>query len=397
MSSFTNYRYSHHKKPKFLFINLPNKNKTLKLITNTLYLILNVLTISSIFTNTAHAYDIEQYLLLSSTTEYDSNPIMTEKNKQSLFRLTLAPTYSFAKIDENQKINFDASLNVQRSTDTQMSADRNDPRVNFGWLYGSAKNQYNVNLGYSKYSTRFSELTESGFIQQDGSVLNKNISAGWGRTITERLISKINASYSDAVFTAAGLSSYTSKQINGNLSYAYSEYFSPYIQASISDYKTQVNPKPISSTNYSIGSTILVSERLDVNANVGLNHTSTAGNGWIALFGTHYKNEYSSLSATLQRSVNPTGLTDLQKTDSLVLNYTYDLSDLSAIGSTINFLKSDSITSNKVRQVDAFYSRTLSPQCNIRVILTDKNYETNTNSAHGNVLGFSLTYQTPNL
>ncbi len=395
MSSFTNYNFQ-YKKSKYLLINPPSKNKTLNLIIKTLYLILNVLTVSLIFANPAHAYDIEQNLLLSSVTEYDSNPIMTEKNKQSLFRFTLAPTYSFAKVDENQRINFDASLNVQRSTNTQVSADRKDPRVNLAWLYVAEKNQYNVDLGYSKYSTRFSELTESGFIQQDGSVLNKNISAGWGRTITDRLISKVNASYSDAVFTAAGLSSYTSKQINGNLSYAYSEYFSPYIQAAISDYKTQINPKPISSTNYSIGSTILMSERLDVNVNVGLNHSSTAGNGWIGLFGSHYKSEYSSLSATLQRSVNPTGLTDLQKTDSLVLNYTYDLSDLSAVGSTINFLKSDAITSNKVRQIDAFYSRTLSPQWNMRVIVTDKDYESNASSAHGNVLGLSLTYQTPN-
>ena len=393
MNLLIKHRSVHYKKYILKSIVLPNKK--LNYPSKRLSLIVVVFLACYVSIKSAKAYDIEQNFILSSLTDYDTNPTLADKNKQSIFRFTLTPTYSIGKLDENQKINFDASLNIQRSSNPKISADRKDPRLNLAWLYNGEINQYNLDFGYSKASTRQSELTESGFIQQDGSVLSKNIAAGWGRTITERLNSKVSASYSDSTFTGSSLNNYTSKQLSGNLNYAYSEYFSPYLQTSIIDYKTQLNSKPTTSTNYSIGSTLLVNERLDLNLNLGLNHTSTAGNGWIGLLAGHYKSAYSSLSASLARSVNPTGLTDLQKTDSLVLSYTFDLSDVSAIGSSVNFLKSDAITSNKVRQIDAFYSRTLNPQWNLRLIASDKNYETGLTAAHGNVLGFSLTYQTP--
>ena len=340
------------------------------------------------------ASDYEQTYGVASTIDYDSNPTLSSKNKQSLFRYNLTPTYSFSKIDEVQHLIIDAALNLQRSSNSQISSDRKDPTFNVAWLYSGERNTYDAIFNYAKSSTRFSELTESGAIQRDGSALNKSLSVGWGRSISEVLNSKINASISDSTFSGANLNSYQSKSVSANLNYAYSLYASPFVQASFSDYKTQLTPTR-NSSSYIIGSTFLLSDRLSWNFNTGLNISSSSGTGFIGKLGANYQNEYSTLSVVIDRAVSATGLNDSQKSDSFNLAYNYTLNDLSSIGAAVSFRNTQSIFASKIRTLDGYYSKKINPNWDMRVTLSDRDYVTNTDSAHGNIIGFSLIYKYP--
>ncbi len=359
--------------------------------------LLLICTVFSLLPVQAHSAEYEQSYTVPFGVDYDTNPLLSEQNKQAIFRYTVTPSYTASRSDENQQLTLDALVNVQRSSNANVSADRNDPTLNLAWLYTGERDQYNLSGQYDKQSTLVSELNQSGLIQNDGSVEDRSLSAGWSHDITERLTSSLNANLRNTTYSASavGLSNYHTNAITGNMSYAYSEYVRPFVQLSVTDYKADNTPNTIYSTDYTIGANVLQSDRFHWNFSTGLNHTSTAGNGWIGSLGGSYENEYSTISALAARSVSATGLGGFLKTDNMQVSYIYNLTELSALGTSASINRTQSIFNSRITQYDAFYSKSLNQQWDMRVSLADKHYDTDSTSAHGNVLGLSLIYKSP--
>lgn len=362
----------------------------------------------------AKALVILQEASLPVNVDYDSNLNLTEQ-KEGVWRYTSTPKYTLSVTDEKNRWFGDLSLALQRSSNKDISADREDPTLNAGWQREFEKGTFSLTTSYNKRSSRFSQFNTNALVDVDGTSVNKSINANYSHALTDRLNFSLGTGYSTVAYTDSTFVDSTSKSVNGSVSYAYNEKFSPFIQLSFTDFKPSGNlSQPSKSKNFLIGSTVLITPRWTFAPSVGVNSTTTSGNntstignnasvsgsGWIANTNLSYIAEKSTLQSTLSRSVTPGGLGNLQKTDTFGLIYSHELSQVSRCGVDFNISKSQSDFDSETTQLSGFYARDLSLDWQMRLIAGHR-IQKQTTSSLGNTsfsntnFGISLVYSIP--
>ena len=189
------------------------------------------------------------------------------------------------------------------------------------------------------------------------------------------------------------------------------------MQLSFTDFKPDSNlSNPSTSKNFSIGSTILLTERWTFAPSVGVNSTSASGannggvfngiplngnvanegSGWIANMNLRYlSSEKNTFQANLSRTVSPGGLGVLQKIDTFGLGYIRELSQVSRAGVDFNISKNQSNIASETMQLTGFYSQELSRDWQMRLIAGHRAQKQNTLSANNTNVGISLIYNIP--
>ncbi len=368
-----------------------------------------------LFSIPAQALVILQQASLPMNVDYDTNLNLTQQ-KQGVWRYTTIPKYAVAAVDEKNKWFGDLALTLQRSSNRNLSADREDPRLNLGWQRELERGDFSITAGYDKRSSRFAQFNTNALLDVDGTSVNKSLAANFSHSLTERLRFSLGASYSDTSYTDSSFVSSVSKTISSTVTYDLNEKVSPFIQLSFIDFKPDGNlSRPSTSKNFSIGGTILISPRWTFTPSVGVNSTSASGNntvggfngggfggigsnegsGWISNNTLSYLSEKSTLQASLSRAVVPGGLGSLQKTDTFALDYKRELSEVSTAGVSFNIGKSQSDFDSETAQLFGYYSREISRDWQMRFIAGHRSQKQNTFSANNNNVGISLIYNIP--
>ncbi len=362
-----------------------------------------------LFSTPVKALIVLQQASIPFNVDYDSNLNLSQE-KVGVWRYTSTPTYSLVAQDEKNIWTSNLSLSLQRSSDRNLSADREDPNAALGWQRVFKKGKFSLNANYDRRSSRFSQFNNNALVDVDGTSVSRSISANYSHTLTDRLNVSIGANYSTTAYTDSSFVDSTSKSVNGSVNYEWNEKFSPFIQLSFTDFQSdtpssslqlgnfnQFNTFNQSSTSksFSVGSTVLISPRWTFVPSVGVNSVSTAGSGWIANTALSYIAEKSTFQATLARSVSPSGLGDFQETDTLGLAYSSELNDKSSWGTNFNYSRSQAQFDSEATQLSAFYSRQLSVSWQMRLIAGYRSQKQDTFSANNNNFGISLIYNIP--
>ena len=347
--------------------------------------------------------------------DYDTNLNLSQQ-KQGVWRYTTIPKYSVAAVDDNNKYFSNLALTLQRSSNKNISADREDPSLNIGWNRELEKGAFSITAGYDKRSSRFAQFNTNALLDVDGTSVSKTLAANFSHSLTQRLRFSLGANYSKILYTNSSFTDSTSKTLSSTVTYDLNEKMSPFIQLSFTDFKPDGNlSQPSTSKNFSVGSTILLTPRWIFSPSVGVNSTSTsgtnnggnfnagglggsgsnAGSGWIANTSLNYLSEKSSLVARLSRSVVPGGLGSLQKTDSFGLGYSRELSEVSRAGIDFNLSKSQSNIDSETVQLTGYYAHELARDWQMRFSAGHRSQKQNTVSANNNSIGVSLIYNIP--
>lgn len=368
-----------------------------------------------LFSIPAQALVILQQASLPMNIDYDTNLNLSQQ-KQGVWRYTTIPKYSVAAVDERNRFFSELALTLQRSSNKNLSADREDPNLSIGWERELVRGTFSLTAGYDKRSSRFAQFNTNALLDVDGTSVNKSLAANFSHSLTERLRFTVGANYSKTLYTDSSFISSTSKTLSSSVSYDLNEIMSPFIRLSFVDFKPDGNlSQPSTSKNFSVGSTILVTPRWTFSPSVGVNSTSTSGtnggvglnggglggigsnegSGWIANTSLSYLSEKSTFLATLSRAVAPGGLGSLQKTDSFGLGYSRELSNVSRVGIDFNISKSQSDFDSETTQVSGFYSRDLSQDWQMRLNAGHRSQKQSTISANNNNVGVSIIYNIP--
>ncbi len=362
-----------------------------------------------LFSTPVKALIVLQQASIPFSVDYDSNLNLTQQ-KEGVWRYTSVPRYTVVAEDEKNTWTSDLSLSLQRSSDKNLSADREDPNAALGWTRTFEKGKFSLNANYDRRSSRFAQFNNNALVDVDGTSVSRSLSANYSHTLTGRLNFSLSANYSTTSFTDSSFVDSTSKSVNGSINYEWNEKFSPFIQLSFTDFQSdtpssslqlgnfnQFNTFNQSSTSksFSVGSTVLISPRWTFVPSVGVNSVSTAGSGWIANTALSYIAENSTFQATLARSVSPSGLGDFQETDTLGLGYNSELNDKSSWGTNFNYSRSQSQFDSEATQLSAFYSRQLSTSWQMRLIAGYRSQKQTLFSANNNNFGISLIYNIP--
>ena len=353
----------------------------------------------AVFTLHAEALVVLQQFSLPLSIEHDSNPTLAENNKQSIWLYTASPTYTISAVENQSRWYGALGVRLQRSSDKNISIDREDPNLVAGWERQLERGDFKLVANYNESSTRTTELRTTGLVNQDITATRKSLAAEWTRLLTERLSLALGAELLKSSYDAPGFTGYTTKSIDSSLNYQVNEKLTTFVSAGYVRYKSDSQVDLAASNtqntqNYLVGVTYLFSPQLDFSMAIGVNHTSSAGSGKLANASINYSVDRHIIKGAMGRSVAASGIGDFQESDSYSLGYSYMLSDKSEIGTAFSYQKNNSLNTNETMFLNSFYSRSLSDQWALRLSLDLRKQKTETQTANGEVAGLTLIYNT---
>ena len=372
--------------------------KKIKILTKPLCLFISGL----FFSVNANAIIILQNASVSSGIDFDNNVNMSN-NPQSVWRYSLVPSYSISGINELNRWFSSLSLNIQRSSDKNLSIDREDPSLALGWSKEFERGNLTLNGSYVRASTRVTQLQESGLVANDASSISKSISINFTRILTERLNWSLGGALTKSTFTGgSGFTGFNSKSLTSTLNYDYSEKLRPFVNLGYSTYDSAESPQNIQNTQnsqnsqtFTIGTIYNINPRLVSNFSAGYTKLST-GVGKVGNINLSYSGDNYQFTSAYSRSVTPSSIGGFQNADSISLSYSYSLSERDSLGAGFNWRKNNSLNDIESKQITAFYSRILTEFWQMRLSLQARDIKSIEQSANGEMLGISLIYNTPN-
>lgn len=356
-----------------------------------------------VFTAHAEALVVLQQLTAPVSVEYDSNPLLLTSNKQSVWRYTTVPSYTIAAVENNNRWYGNVGIRIQRSSNKNISIDREDPIITLGWDRQGERDELKLLANYSQNSTRNTQLTTTGLINTDVTETRKLVSADWSRLLTQKLNLAVGGEIVVTSFDSAAFVGFTTKTIDSTLSYQVTEKLTTFSNISFVRFTNdvqnniglQASQSVQNSQNYLAGFTYLVNPQLDFTVALGINHTSSVGSANIGEASINYQAERHLIKGELARNVAAAGLGQFQQSDILNLAYTYDFGDKSALGSSFSLQKNKSLNPNDIIVVGGFYSRELSNSWSMRANLDYRRLKDTTQSVSGEVAGLTFIYTTP--
>jgi predicted porin len=348
------------------------------------------------------ALDVLQQASVTAGIDFDTNPLLSSVDKQSIWRYYATPRYSISTEQDQNRWYLDGSLRVQRSSDRSIAVDREDPSINAGWTRQYDRGNYGLVARYSRTSTRITEFDGTGLVAADGSSTAKSLAANWAHLLTERLNLNLGSQYSKTEFSGGGgFSDFTTKSINAGLSYQLTETISPYIQVNFSKFTSGgavgvgSGGGDTNSQNYLAGANFTFTPRWSLGLGAGINHVSSVGSSWIADANSTYLGERYQVTGTLGRSVSASGIGNFQESDRAALGYSYELTELSRLGVDYSWRKNRSLNDSETQQLSGYYGRDLSDSWQMRLTAQMRELKTGNVSANGNIFGISFVYNTP--
>ena len=353
-----------------------------------------------VFTAHAEAKVVLQQLTVPLSVEYDTNPTFSENDKQSIWRYIAVPTYTISAVEDKNRWYSNIGFRIERSSDQNVSVNREDPNVVIGWDRQSERGDFKLLANYNKNSTRNTELTTTGLISRDITATSKSIAADWSRLLTEKLNFTLRGELLKTSYDGAGFIGYNTKSIDSYLGYQLTEKLITFANIGYVKYKSDSQntigaQNSLDSQNYLAGIAYIVNPQLDFSVAAGKNHTSDVGNSNVAKASFNYQAERYLLRGELERNVSATGIGNFQESDRLNLSYSYDLSDKSAVGTGFTLQKNNSLNSNEITYINGFYSRDLSDRWAMRVSLDYRKIKDTSRSVSGEIAGLTFIYTTP--
>ena len=356
-----------------------------------------------IFTANAEAQVVLQQMTVPLSVEYDTNPRFSDNDKQSIWRYTAVPTYSISAVEDKNRWYSNIGFRIQRSSDKNISIDREDPNLLVGWNRQGERDEFNLLASYNENSTRNTELTTTGLINSDITATTKSIAADWSRLLTEKLNFTLGGELLKTSYDGAGFTGYITKSINSSLSYQTTEKLITFLNIGYVRYNSdsqntlglQSSRNYENAQNYLGGLTYVVNPQLDFTVAAGRNHTTSAGFANIGKVSFNYQAERHLIRGELERSVAATGIGNFQESDRLNLAYSYDLNDKSTIGTAYSLQKNNSLNSNEITYLNGFYSRDLSDRWSMKVSLDYRKLKYTSRSVSGEIAGLTFIYTTP--
>lgn len=341
---------------------------------------------------------IEQVVSVPVGISQDTNPTLSATNKRSVMITTATPRYKVTSTNPLQELSADLAMQIERSSDQSVRINRDDPSLALGWKKELPKGLLNLGAKYDQTSTRVSELTETGLVQQDGSRRNQSLGASYTHLLSDRLNLSVNGNYTRVKYSGGTLDNYTLPAAAFALNYQYSETLVSYIQTSFSQYQPEGRGQNSEYTTLVGGAQWDWSDRLNLNFNLGVNQIKAAQNdmGLETALKLKYLLLRGNVSAGFSRASTASGNGGFIEADQLQASINYDLSDRSGVGSDISLRQNKGPNKSEYYQLGVFYRYEITPQWNLRLNAQYKeNKNTSNQSASGNVVGITINYITP--
>lgn len=345
---------------------------------------------------------VQQSFSMPMGMEFDSNPELLPGDTGSVVRYRWLPQYTYSRISDAAEWSVVLGARLERSNNTQLSDNRQDPSAQFKWQQTSPTASWGVNAGYAKVSTRATEFEQTGLVTSDRTQTNQNLGANWSQMLTERLSAQASISQQSVDYDTAALTSYSNTSVSVGLSHDWSEAEKLSLNLTGSHYSPDAGglttTQSSNSTGFMLGYGAILTPEFDWQAQLGVMHfTGTnADTTWQGNLQINHKAERFTSSLSLGRSAATSGqVGGFTTSNALRLQTQYALSERSNAGVQYSQTRNASLTGNRTSTLGANYSLEVTPFWRFEASLQRKTADKPTGQASATVVGINFNYAHP--
>ncbi|WP_166359482.1 hypothetical protein [Pseudomonas akapageensis] len=353
------------------------------------------------YSGLTYAATWQSAIALPMTVEYDSNPLLLTENEKGVTRTIIAPDYSLVGTSDLDQFRFGLGVNVERSSDSSIVSDREDPTLQLGWQRETERGGYGLTAKYVEVSTLSTAVQETGVVvATDGTQKAYSLGGNWSTKLSERSTLVNETDYTNVKYDIDSLTDYDEIGTRFSLNYAWSERVVWFTRFGVRHYEPAGGAGLDSSDSYTptTGLDFQISERLEGTLHAGVTHVTGAQSGSSGIGGLllHYKGERIDTSIDAGRNTIASGDGGYVEVDEARGTWSYALAETSRVGVDASWQDSKGKTPNTLYNYSAWASRELSPFWIARLSLAYKERQQNgLPDANEDVFGVTLIYSHP--
>lgn len=343
-------------------------------------------------------------IVLTTSIVHDSNPALDDSLKKSVWIYSLAPQVLLDYTGEVNNLYLDAALQVQRNSNEEVLADRDDPRLAVGWSRTYEAGIYGVYANYSQFVSRAAEITATGVFSGnlDGESTQRNRTFGgrWQHAIAPRWSVLTSGEYIKTAFSGGvGLVDFGIVDVRSRLNYEFTERLDTYLQLGYSKITPDDTFEATKLGRFALGANYQLSEALTVSSRAGMYRTTGAqsDNDWEAGVQLGYDVGRVRYIAELNREVAGSAIGAFQKSDTFRLGWLFDRSEIDRFRVNYTLIKfredeAGLLPDNELQEINALYDRTLGGNWRGQANLIFREQSRTGFRSDGNVVGVTLIY-----
>ena len=343
-------------------------------------------------------------IIFTTSVAHDSNPALDDSRKRSTWIYSFIPQLLLDYTGEVNSYYLDAALLVQRHSNEQILADREDPSLRLGWDRTYESGMFGLYANYSESSSRGEELRTAGVFSGNSGIENthrvRQYGARWEHMIAPRWSLSTNGEYSKESFSGGGVAliDFTSLDIRSKLNYAYTERLDTYLQVGFAQIRPDQTFRDTDLTRLALGADYQLSEALKVSSRAGIYHLSgrQSDTDWEAGVQARYVAGQMGYVAELNRELGTASIGGFQKSDTFRLGWLYDINEFNKLNVNYAFVKFKQdaqvgLLKSETQEISAFYDRILPGNWRGQANITFRENKIDSRN-HGNIVGVSLIY-----
>lgn len=305
---------------------------------------------------------VDHSFFVEAGTRYHDNLNFVESDRESIFLHTVIPQYELSAEDGINKWTGLIGFTLQRSSNTDVFDHRRDPNASIGWSRQLENGLFEINAQYSQFSSRITQFSDTGRAVNDSTNIDKNLAAVWERSLTNRLLFRLNGEYAKTKFEdETSLTDFNNRMAGVGLEYKINEKVTPFVLFRENRFSTTAQPT-IDYREYQAGAIYTISPSFIITAGAGITKLESGQRESTGALGIIYERPRSQTAVDFSRAFLPTGIGGLQFSNIFEVSHMYALSQKSRVNlalvtndtnDEINVFNSQSITGRYAYDIDA--------------------------------------------
>ena len=336
------------------------------------------------------------------STEHDSNPAMSPTYPGSVQRVLFEPSYSLVSRDRENDLKAGLGLQLVRTSNTTLDANRDSPVVFLDWLHQYTHGEFRISPKYAETATRVSGVDSTGQVAAGSTRASRSLSGMLSNHLSELSTLAADGTFEKVTYKGGNYVDYSSESGGLKFSHALSEITTPFFRVSGTRY-APANGDPSSNLADAALGLDWKTEYSDWTLQGG---AAKVGGGFKRILEGSVTGRFTGRrkewTLNVGRQVVPSGLGGFVRADQALGSWRYALSEYNNTGIDLEARKNFPITINidKTRSTTAgvWMEHDFTPLWKMRMYYRRWINQVNGNeSVSSNLLGLSLAYESATL
>jgi hypothetical protein len=298
---------------------------------------------------------------------------------------------------DRDEVRAEAALHLERTSDTDISGDREDPSLSLEWKRANPRGEFRLSGVYEEASTRITELNDTGRLFADGTRTVSALGSGWNHYLSERSQISLTGLHSQVRYDGGDFTDYDLAEADLNYSFSWNASMVPYVLLSAARYEPETqldNPSEryrlMPGLQFSLGENV----DLDVSGGAVQLEGESSDSDWNASALLHYTGERSRLELKYARTTESSGAGGFTSADTAFAQFAYEYSERTSYGVSGYWRKNRSLDLAESAVLEIWASRKLTAYWTCRLSSQFKRRDGREQS-HAQVVSLSFNYRLP--